>query len=246
VAKTQKKPVYYVLDGIDINDVADYKKFKNKAIEDFIAGGGQQKSAPKHGEVVTMVEVREILKNWDDLKFERDGEVKDTVRFVQKGNILKGEDLKNFLAEWQDKMKTSNEQAGRALAPPREEFANELKAIDPRLMAKLQAGPEGDKDARDIARKSRYFVNIAKAQPQILLKYLMSKCDVLMREGFDLISKELPTVALQFRDAKGDKIEQAKAKLLAEIEKCNAKFREPLRTALLGLQPQLAAQGEQH
>jgi hypothetical protein len=57
-----------------------------------------------------MVELREILKNWDELK--------GTVQFVQKGKMLKGDDLEKKVAEWRKKLKESNEQAGRAPRHP--------------------------------------------------------------------------------------------------------------------------------
>jgi hypothetical protein len=250
-AQQQKKPVYYVLDGVNMNDVTDFKKMKNQSIEEFLAAGGIKASAKRPTQAVTLAEVREILNNWDELKYEVDGQQKDVVKFVMKGEILKGDKLADFVKDNLAKIQESNKAAGRAPAPPRTEFANELNSIDPGLMTNLQDGPEGDKDARDIVRKSGYLVNIAKARPEIVLKYLTSKCDVLMRAEYNkeneirLVPKDLPRVALQFRDATGDQIEQAKTKLLVEIGKCNAKFQEPLKTALLGLRPQPVAQGEQ-
>jgi hypothetical protein len=41
-AKNENKPVYYCLDGINMDDVTSYKKVKNKAIEDFIAAAASR------------------------------------------------------------------------------------------------------------------------------------------------------------------------------------------------------------
>jgi hypothetical protein len=223
-AKKEGKPVYYCLDGINMDDVTNYKKVKNKAIEDFIAAGGQPSGAKGHDEVITMVELREILKNWEELE--------DTVKFVRKAQILKGNDLEKEVKAWQAKMKQANQEAGRAPAPPRAAFAKELKAIDPRLMAKLPKGPEGDKDARDIVRKSGYLLKVANSRPEIVLKYIMSRCKVLT--DYDLIPIKLPEVAakLAAATAEGD-IPGLSVELRRQITRCNAKFQLPLKAALM-------------
>jgi hypothetical protein len=225
-AKEEKKPVYYCLDGIDMDDVINYKKAKNKAIDDFIAAGGKA-GVKGHDEVITMVELREVLKNWDDLK--------GTVKFVLKGKILADDGVANELTtkvqDWQAKMKAANKAAGRATAPPRDKFANNLNAIDPGLMARLADGPEGDMDARDIVKKSSYLVKVAKTRPLIVLKYIISRCEVLTRYG--LLSSGLAGAAAKLVSPKvGDDIPALKAQLLLEINKCNAKFQAPLRAAL--------------
>lgn len=94
-AKNENKPVYYCLDGINMDDVTNYKKAKNTAIEDFITAGGQPSGAKGHDEVITIVELREIVKNWNELK--------DTVNFVRKGKILEGDDLARGVKAWQTK-----------------------------------------------------------------------------------------------------------------------------------------------
>ena len=158
-AKTQKKPVYYCLDGINMKDATDYKKLKNAAIEQFLASG--EKADARHHEVITMVEIREILKNWDELK--------DTVIFTEFGKIIPPDKAADKVEQWQADMKAANKAAGRAKAPPRARFANELNALDPELMGQLDPGEEGDKDARDIARKSSYLAKVANVRPAILL-----------------------------------------------------------------------------
>jgi hypothetical protein len=225
-AKEERKPVYYCLDGIDMDDVINYKAVKKKAIEDFIAAKGKD-GVVGHDEVITLVELREILKNWDDLK--------DTVKFVKKGEILKDDGIENKLTtkvqKWKTRMEAANKAAGRIPAPPRDKFARELNAIDPGLMARLADGSVGDMDARDIVKKSGYLMKVAQTRPEIVLKYIMSRCGVLRK--YKLISDNLPAVAAQLASADKDEIEDLSARLLSEIKLCNAKFRGPLRDSLI-------------
>jgi hypothetical protein len=233
-AKKENKPVYYCLDGIKMKDVIDYKKVKNKAIEDFIDNGGKKDGAAGgHDEVITMVELREVLKHWNELK-DKDGN--NLVQFVDKGKIVKGEDLKAFVEKWQGEMQTAKAEPHRTKAPPKTQFKNDLKAIDPTLFDALPATPEGDMDARDIVKKTGYLVKVAKTRPEIVLKYIMSKCEVLTR--YRLIPDAVPTAAARFAnalkdDAPDEEIAEKGQQLLAEIEKCNERFKAPLKAALL-------------
>jgi hypothetical protein len=237
-AKNEGKPVYYCLDGIKMDDVIDYKKVKNKAIESFLSEGGATKSTNPHREVVTMQEVREILKNWDDLK--------DTVKFVKKGRILKDKELDDSVAEWRGKMATANKEAGRPPAPPKASFAKELAAIDPDLpgrldeLARLQMDPtETDQDARDIVRKSGYLLKIAGTRPELVLKYLMSKCQVL--SDYKLIPPGLAEAAAKLGKlashddppAQKSELDKAAAELVAQIKLCPPNFRQPLAQAMV-------------
>lgn len=237
-AKAEGKPVYYCLDGINMEDVTSYKELRNKAIEDFIQSGGTQAQAKKHDEVITMVEVREILKNWDEMK--------GTIVFVEKGKVLtpaEAEERVNGVTDskgkkpgWKQKMEEGNQKAGRMPAPPRAEFVNDLNAIDPGLMAKFPQGTEGDMDARDVVKKSAYLVKVAGTRPEIVLKYIMSRCDVLVR--YDLMPDGLVTAAAALDKAEREKAASGEIKrlggaLLAEIDKCHAKFKAPLKAALI-------------
>jgi hypothetical protein len=79
-----------------------------------------------------------------------------------------------------------------------------LNAIDASLMARLPNGPEGDMDARDIVRKSGYLLKVAKAHPEIVLKYIMSRCKVLTQ--YDLVPIELTQAAAALVTASQDDI----------------------------------------
>jgi hypothetical protein len=236
-AKNEGKPVYYCLDGINMDDVTDYKKVKNKAIEEFLAEGGATTSTKPHREVVTMKEMREILRNWDDLK--------DTVKFVDKGKVLKDQELTDAVDGWQKKMAASNAEAGRTPAPPKASFAKELAAIDPNLperleqIARLQMDPaESDKDARDIVRKAGYLLKIANTRPDYVLKYLMSKCGVLadyglIPAGLADAAAALAKLASLDPPAQKSATDKAAADLVAQLKLCPAQFRQPLAEALV-------------
>jgi hypothetical protein len=249
-AKEQKEPVYYCLDGIDMNDVTNYKKLKSTAIDDYLSGRIKR----KHDEVITMVEIREILKNWDDLKFtNKKGQEEDVVKFVWKGKILSGDDLQKKLKEWQDEMKQVNE-AHPTPAPDYKTFTDRLNKIDTGLLAQL--GKETDakkanREAREIVKRHGYFVKLARTKPHIALKYIMYKCDTLITYG--LISEDLPDAATALKDAldakDNKKIKTAAGDVDSEIENCHKDYRAPLKKALLRhpvtLKPLLEAEKKQ-
>jgi hypothetical protein len=180
-----------------------------------------------HDEVITMVELREIIKHWDDLK--------DTVKFVKKERILKDDGVENKLTarveKWKAKMEAANHAAGHAPAPHRSNFANQLNAIDPGLMAELDKAKRPNRDARDIVRKSGYLVKVANTRPEIVLQYIMSRCRVLVQ--YELIAANLPALAVQLTAASSVERPGLSAQLMDEIEDCHEMFREPLKAALV-------------
>lgn len=226
-AKKENKPIYYCLDGVDWKDVTDYKVVKNKAIEACLSG-----EAPPHHEVITLVELREILKNWDELK--------GIVKFSNKGKLMTPEEAEEEVKKRIIEMKEANTRAGRAPAPPLATFTKQLTTLDPNLITQLQGGldegdenarKERDKDARDLVRKSGYFEKIGKTRPQILLKYLMSKCGVLVT--YKLIAAELVEAAQQLANAKGkEEFQRVGEKMKVAIGNCNERFRAPLKACL--------------
>lgn len=236
-AKNEGKPVYYCLDGIDMDDVIDYKKAKNKTIQAYLSDGGPTQATKPHREVVTMKELREILRNWEELK--------DTVKFSIQGEILKGEKLKTQVSEWISRMEESNKETGRTPAPPRANYQKALDQIDPEIMKRLASAAhlgvpdkEVDMDARDIVKKAGYLLKVSKSRPEYVLKYLMSKCDVLT--AYLLIPLELPEVAAGFAKLAGreppvDKktMTEAGAALIDALKKCPPYFRGPLSESLV-------------
>ncbi|MFL4468461.1 hypothetical protein ACERZ8_00720 [Tateyamaria armeniaca] len=239
-AKEEGKPVYYVMDGINMQDVVDYKKVQNQTIQEFLANGGATQSSDTFEEVITMQEVREFLTHWDDLK--------DTVKICVKGDILEGRELDDYIAQHQQAMQQADEDAGRAPAAPLAEFKSELKAIDSNIFATLEKAVRNgadaaviNMDARDIVLKSNYVLRIATAKPSLVLKYLLSKCEVLFQ--YRLLSPDLvrPAAGLASLLLSGDNAPPEQVTkpiattLKAEIKKCTKKFRQPLTESLLDL-----------
>ena len=236
-AKNEGKPVYYCLDGINMDDVINYKQVKNKAIEAFLTDGGATDSKASHKEVVTMVEVREILNNWDELK--------DTVKFANKGVMLKDDALDAAILDWKTRMDQSDALAGRAPAPAKANFARELAALDPSLpdllnsVAERDDDPtETDQDARDIVLKAGYLVKFANTRPQYVVKYLMSKCGVLTQYGLLPIglvgaATTLGQLASQDPAASQQQIDAATVTLTDQLKHCAPQFRQPLAQALV-------------
>jgi predicted DNA-binding protein YlxM (UPF0122 family) len=244
-AKQEGQPVYYCLDGIDMDEVADYKKVKNRAIREFIDAGGQPQGAPGFRDVITFMEVREILKHWDELE--------DTVVFIRKGKVLAGDELHDDLQRWTAAIAAADREAGKMPAPPRSQFANELNAIRPGLIDDFPDGHAGDEAARDVVRKFGYLAKVAHSRPQIVLRYLIGKCGVLVDHG--LVSKGLPGAAARLDLAQrldaasvasflGDDVAQTtrdiddglaqhRAALRSEIAKCHPALRAPLESALV-------------
>ncbi|OAI53077.1 hypothetical protein AYO44_16295 [Planctomycetaceae bacterium SCGC AG-212-F19] len=224
-AKKENKPVYYCLDGINMADVTNYKKVKKKAVEDFLNADGKG-----HDEVITLVELREILKNWKQFE--------GTVKFVEKGNILQGKDLEQKVKGWQKDLRKANKQAGRMPAPDFKVFTNDLNKIDGGLLVELGKQKDVDKanmDARDIVKKYGYLVKVANTRPHIVLEYISNKCGVLIE--YKLIAPGLPQAGRALRSANRKKneenIKDAKESLGGEIGKCHKDFRKPLKAALL-------------
>jgi hypothetical protein len=233
-AKEQKEPIYYCLDGINMDDVTNYKILKNTAIDDFLSG----RTSKRHNEVITMVEVREILKNWEDLKYKNEKDQdEDVVKFVYKGKILSGPELDDNIKKWKSDLKQVNT-ANPTPAPDYKTFTNQLNKIDPNLLGELgkKDVKTANREAREIVKKHGYFIKLANTKPHIALKYIMSKCDTLAKDEYKLISKGLPPAAVALKDALAskdiNKIATAEKDVRSEIANCNKAYREPLESAL--------------
>jgi hypothetical protein len=226
-AKEEGAPVYYCLDGVNMADVTDYKKVKNKTIEAFIAKGADAKPEDRHNEGITMVELREILKNWEELK--------GTVIFVEKGVILKDGELDKKITKWRKDLKDANTDAGKSLAPPKATFTGELNKIRADLLARIPDTEDGNREARSIVHKFGCLEKIARTKPHIALNYLMSKCGVLVT--YDIIPAELPKAAAELiminSDAPEGVMMEACAAVKAALARCHPDLQKPLEAALL-------------
>jgi hypothetical protein len=243
-AKDEGKPVYYVMDGINMQDVVDYKKVQHQTIEEYFAEGGATGSEDSFQEVITMQEVREILTHWDELG--------DTVKICIKGEILDGEELDAYIKTHQDAMKAADQEAGRGPAAPLDTFKKELNAIDGKIYGVLKkavkkgADPKVvDMDARDIVLKSNYVMKIANARPSLVLKYLLSKCEVLFQYGLlapELVRVATDLAAMTIGDVDPPTEQEVKAvasRTVTQLNKCTKTFRQPLAAALVK-EPMLA------
>jgi hypothetical protein len=108
-----------------------------------------------------------------------------------------------------------------------------LNAIDPGLVAKLDKEKDAataNMDARDIVKKHGYLIKIANARPRAMLKYIVGKCDVLIKYG--LIPRNLTDTAAIVYVANKNELESASEKMRKEIKKCHADYQQPLEKVL--------------
>ena len=123
-AKKRNEKLYYVLDGINMDDALDYRGYATAQINAWLqrkAPTGQEASK-RHVPVITFHEIREILKNW--------GELKDTVVFVRQGKIQTGPEFESELKAWVDRVKQKGpERLYPALSDFPQRFKTELKEL---------------------------------------------------------------------------------------------------------------------
>jgi hypothetical protein len=169
-AKQVGQPVYYCIDGMRIQDAIDYKTYKTKRINDALA---DSKNA-KYGEVITLAEVREILTHWDDGELN----LKDTVKWVRKGRILQGDELKE-VDGWVARMKESDGRAPARQAPPVKVFRDRLDKLDPTLVWSLDR-----KQSMQVVNKVELIKLAAEAEfAEKLLPEVLDDCKVLFDFG---------------------------------------------------------------
>jgi hypothetical protein len=228
-AEERGEPVYYCLDGIKMEDVCNYKVVKNAAIDEFIQAQGAGGQGKPFMEVITLCEVREIIKNWTGLK--------GTVVFTRKGKIIPTDEVEEDMKEWKRLLQEGNAAAKRTPAPPKANFKVQLDALKPGLFDAIPDTPEGAMDARDVVKKSGYLAKVAGTNPKLVLKYVMGKCVLLVKYG--VIDADLPAAAaaLQTEVLKGPRnqraIESAMKKLEPVIGRCSRMLQASLTGALV-------------
>src|SRR5581483_9356334 len=103
-ARSQDRPLYYCIDGLNMQDVVNYKAFKTKAINGYLSALGTPTAnvltLRAFQDVITLAEVREILLHWSDLW--------KTVRIVEMGKILDTKDAEIWAGGWIVKMKEAD------------------------------------------------------------------------------------------------------------------------------------------
>lgn len=173
-AKRRGEPVYYCLDGINLDDVANYKKFKTQLINTTMERKAQGLEGGVFNEVITLAELREILReeNWPRLQ--------GTVRFVEKGKILEGADLKRIhdvqakMAEVDKEAKGTRTRPAKAALNP---LAKEL-ALDPLLFADYD-----EETAAKVVTKAKMLEMAAAAKHTPLLIHTLKDSAVLFENG---------------------------------------------------------------
>jgi hypothetical protein len=115
-AKENNDPVFYCLDGLDIENALDYRKVKHDRMR-----AGMEPGGPSHGKVITFSEIREVLRNWDDLK--------EHVKFFEMGKFIDPQKVEG----WRKQMYARRRDAGDVPAPDKKEFKDELDRLDDEL-----------------------------------------------------------------------------------------------------------------
>ncbi|MGH4000655.1 MAG: hypothetical protein ACRDTJ_24695 [Pseudonocardiaceae bacterium] len=225
-----EEPVYYVLDGINMTDVTNYKSLKTKKVntvmEATYPGGKVTPRAPdddplpKYHEVITLAEMREILTNWKELD--------DTVIFVEKGKPVT--DIRK-IEGWIKEMETSDLKGDKRLAPPVEVFEKILDEID----GKLRGNVDG-KVGMKIVAKAENVRLAADAAHATVLAATLAESEVLTKNG--VLPVELLTGFADLVAAKSDTDRIAMADNLAPRLKDVAPYlKDPLLRAINGQRP---------
>jgi hypothetical protein len=229
--KDPEEPVYYCLDGIKMEDATSYKKLKNANIQAKLS----DPSKPNHLEVITFAEIREILKNWDQLK--------GTVKFYEQGELLAPEVQEKRVEEWIAKMRGHNKDTGKRPAPKAEKYKAVLEKLDPQIFDKLDDPLERNEDGRDadrnalrIVRASANLKRAAKAKHrEVLIGYLKSKqCRALIEWGFVPVGlTDLADVVEEARKNARDDAKDWLQKLKTALGLVNDEFKDAVSKKLL-------------
>jgi hypothetical protein len=160
------QPIYYILDGLDINDVINYKSFKTKQINSVVDQRypsevertyGPKEKPPQFDEVITLAEMREILKNWDELS--------SVVVFIEKGLPLT--DL-GRVQQWIKHMKKSDELAETRRSAPVGKFEKLLLQIAPDLVGST----DGAVVRKVVAAADSVRIAAGSPHPEVLVETL--------------------------------------------------------------------------
>jgi hypothetical protein len=184
-ARQRREPVYYCLDGIDLDEVVDYKTFKTKLINTGLQKRGDARQGHSFFEVITLAEMREILRkeNWDLLK--------NTVKFVSRGKILEGSEL-DQIHKVRQRMAESDVQAPERATPARaafDRYVTEL-GLDPELVNSLDTVT-----LKQVVTKATVLGGVdAEAEHVVLFLEYLWDCKVLYTSGV------LPDVRMAFLD----------------------------------------------
>lgn len=214
-AKESDKPVYYCIDGINLDEATDYKAWKNAKIRAHLEDGGS-----KHFEVITFAEIREILKNWKELE--------STVFFIEKGQPID----KARVGDWIARMQASDSKAGKRPAPAPEKFRAKLEALGGSVWKNIEAdAADADTrhDAMKLAVKADALLRVARmARKDVLPRFLDGKAELLRDYG--VIPAELAQASKDVLAARSaEALAQAQAGFEAHVRDLPAHLRDGLR-----------------
>ncbi|NMO53405.1 hypothetical protein HH310_19720 [Actinoplanes sp. TBRC 11911] len=220
------KPLYYCLDGINMSDVTNYKKYKTAQINTYLQALEEDpKNADKYHpfqEVITLAEMREILQHWDKFR--------DMVRFVEMGEVLSPEETRKRVTEWIGQMevadKTSEQRGFRGEWDLVEE-ARKLIRDDDVFWSKTPP-----KTRRDCVKEAQVIKLAATADAQLLTQILSEGCASLIEAG--QLPKNLGALYDAARKAEpGPARDEAVAALWTRFFLTGAGLRQMIRPALI-------------
>lgn len=162
--KEEREKLYYCLDGIDENDFIGYRQVKHEQIKD--KGG--------HDKVITLVELRHIVRNWSSLK--------DTVVFTRGGKLLADQD--KMVEDWAKRIEEDKAKAGaRPLRANPADVPILKTEIDQMPAKKLEGLDQGQ--LFDIARAAALIRRATSAgKSNVLVNTLKNKrCKLLFERG---------------------------------------------------------------
>ena len=202
------KVLYYCLDGIDERDFVNYRTVKFEQIR---AGMAKGEAGGSHDKVITLVELRHIVRNWSTLR--------ETVRFSRRGQLIADQD--KMVAEWARLIEEDKKTAGeRPMPSDRSKFPDKLKAELKSLA--IEALPLSEREAFEITRAAAAVRAAAKAaERSVLAKLLAHKtCDPLFQQGLlpgrdTLVADctEIATLEAANPKSDSDKLVQARARV---------------------------------
>jgi hypothetical protein len=171
-ALSTNTPLYYCLDGLNMEDAIKYKAFKTKEINAYLTALDTPikdlLTLRPFQDVITLAEVREILLNWN--------QVGKIVRFVEMGGILSPDETEQRVKGWQDKMQEID------IAAPLREWRGQLDLVDQAMGLRedelFWAGVKGS-DLRDCVKESKILNLAATADAELLSQVLNEECPTL-------------------------------------------------------------------
>jgi hypothetical protein len=222
-------PVYYCLDGLDPNDVVTYKRYKIKEIDGYLRAldtpATQLLNHTPFTDVVSLAELREIIRYWGDPKR---GNFQNVVRFVEQGQVMTAEESGNLALKWQFDLKISEE--GQRRKPlPKTSFEDEAIALqdDRPFWNGLST------DVRWKCVKEGDRIKLAANNPErfdLLLRVLIEDCPTLKAQN--LVPEKFVQLLIAANAASADQPVSAEAL---------ANLREAMNYVCKGLYPLLEA-----